>query len=350
VPDRIAGGVTVNYQLEYWLNRWLESKTAIRKSTVRTKRKVATNLIDLLGPQFDVRELKASTGRDLADFLRTGARKVGIGSSQQPNGLSEGTVQRRLQYAREIGRFLHEEEVLPSNPLENLRTKRISAKSSLQYVNHDRYGKVLDTIPTDTSVGVQYRAIWALSRCAGLRGASEFMYMEMEHVTFGTGTMDDPGRIQIISPKTEHAGKPSRKCPMFPGVRGSLAALLEIHDSKDPYLFQGDKWDKARERGEATFLNLGTTMSKYVSRAGLDCWPRLFVSNRSSSAIDLAGLGFLHHQIAEWLGNSTLILLKHYLSSTMDDFARAAGVTADESRGGYRGGTPAFPDGLEGTG
>src|SRR5262249_5467906 len=69
--------------------------------------------------------------------------------------------------------------------------------------------------------------------------------------------------------------------------------------------------------------NLRTRLTKIIRRAGLMPWPKLFHNLRASRETELAATYPLH-VVCAWIGNSTLIAQKHYLTVTEDDFQRAA--------------------------
>jgi integrase len=84
------------------------------------------------------------------------------------------------------------------------------------FVSQDDIDKVIDQWPD-----AEWRLIVALSRYGGLRCPSEHLALRWEHVLW------DIGRINVISPKTEHVGKPERVVPLFPGLEPFLRDAFE---------------------------------------------------------------------------------------------------------------------------
>ena len=72
--------------------------------------------------------------------------------------------------------------------------------------------------------------------------------------------------------------------------------------------------------------NLRTQFKRYMERAGIETWPKLFQNLRSSCSTELAQ-EFPAHVAAAWIGHSVEIANKHYWQVTDDDFARAVGKT-----------------------
>ena len=83
----------------------------------------------------------------------------------------------------------------------------------------------------------------------------------------------------------------------------------------------------------ASNSNLRTQLIRIIRRAGLEPWPRLFQNLRATRETELAQQ-FPMHVVCEWIGNSQLVAVKHYLQVTDADYQRATTHTAstdDES-------------------
>jgi hypothetical protein len=81
--------------------------------------------------------------------------------------------------------------------------------------------------------------------------------------------------------------------------------------------------------------NLRTQLSKFIKRAGLEPWPKLFHNLRSTQETELAETYPLH-VVCSWIGNSQPIAAKHYLQVTDDHFAIAASDPALNRHRAYR--------------
>jgi hypothetical protein len=60
--------------------------------------------------------------------------------------------------------------------------------------------------------------------------------------------------------------------------------------------------------------NLRTTLTKIITRAGFQPWPRLFQNLRASCATDWVEK-YPNHVVAKWLGHSPWIAATHYLQA-----------------------------------
>jgi hypothetical protein len=79
------------------------------------------------------------------------------------------------------------------------------------------------------------------------------------------------------------------------------------------------------------YANLRTAFEKIIQRAGHEQWPGLFVNLRKTRVTELANAGHPLQSVAQWLGHSVDVLIKHYLIARDEDFEAAiAGVTAKE--------------------
>ena len=136
----------------------------------------------------------------------------------------------------------------------------------------------------------------ALARYGGLRIPSEIREMKWEDIHWSEG------RITINSPKTEHHhGGESRIIPLFPELLPHLQEQFELADVGSVYVFS----DRIRYH-----TNLPTTFKKYIKRAGIEVWPKVFQNLRSSRETELAE-EFPMQAVCKWIGNSQPIAMKH---------------------------------------
>jgi hypothetical protein len=64
-------------------------------------------------------------------------------------------------------------------------------------------------------------------------------------------------------------------------------------------------------------------MARYVKRAGLTPWPKLFQNLRATRETELAAEHPIH-VACDWIGNSKAVAKKHYLQVTDSDFQKTA--------------------------
>lgn len=128
------------------------------------------------------------------------------------------------------------------------------------------------------------------------------------------------GRFLVRSSQTEHAlSRGKRWVPLFPGLRPYLEALFDAAPPGQIHIIQGYRDSEQ---------NLRTTFKKIILRAGLLPWPRLFQNLWACRKTELTQEYPLHAVVA-WMGNTTLVAAKHYLSVAERDYEKA--LHAEES-------------------
>ena len=157
----------------------------------------------------------------------------------------------------------------------------------------------------------------APSRFGGLRCPSEVLSLRWQDIDW------ESGRIVVTSPKTEHhAGRASRTIPMFPELRAVLTDAFEAAPDGAEYVVD-EKYRKAA-MGPAGWMNanLRTTLLKFIRRAGLQPWPRLFHNLRASRETELVET-YPVQVVTGWLGNTPSVALRHYVDPTEAAFDEA---------------------------
>jgi hypothetical protein len=79
-----------------------------------------------------------------------------------------------------------------------------------------------------------------------------------------------------------------------------------------------------RAQGEP---NLGTEAKRIIKKAGFEPWEKTFVNLRGSCSDELER-EYPAHVVDAWMGNSSRIRRRHYLTVTQTDFERAASYPA----------------------
>jgi integrase len=200
-------------------------------------------------------------------------------------------------------------ELIDRNPFKDADRATSSGDRRRQFfVTREITSRVLDALPD-----AEWRLLFALSRFAGLRCPSEHLCLRWSDVDFAAG------RMLVTSPKTEHHdGKESRTVPIFPELRPYLEEVYDL-------AIDGTEFAITRYR--RSNANLRTSLIRYIRRAGLEPWPKLFNNLRSSCQTELEE-HFPSHVVCAWLGNSERVAREHYLQVTEAHFERAIGSGA----------------------
>lgn len=226
--------------------------------------------------------------------------------------LAPATVAKRVHIAKGIFGRAVKWGLLAKSPFADIRAGSQANPDRSHYVTRADVDAILAACPDDG-----WRAVIALSRYAGLRCPSEITLLRWGDVNW------ERGRLHVRSPKTAgHEGHAARFVPIAPELRPVLQRLF---DDAEP----GTEAVLPRLRDPK--VNLRTTFTKIITRAGVKPWPRLFHNMRASCATDWCER-FPGHVVASWLGHSPLIAAKHYLQVRDSHFDAAAGNSGSDAK------------------
>ena len=233
------------------------------------------------------------------------ARVKGADGKEVMRRLAPATVAKRVHVARSIFKRAVRWGMIPASPFADLRAGSQANPDRAFYVTRESIRAILEECPDS-----QWRAVVALSRYAGLRCPSEVTLLRWADVNW------ERLRLTVRSPKTAgHEGHAARVVPIV----AELQPILQ------------DLFDQAETGTEAVIprlsdasMNLRTTFTKIVAKAGVKPWPRLFHNMRASCAMDWVER-FPSHVVAGWLGHSPLIAAQHYLHTRDFHFDLATG-------------------------
>jgi hypothetical protein len=147
---------------------------------------------------------------------------------------------------------------------------------------------------------------------------SEVLSVEWGHVDWAGG------RVTVPSPKTDrYAGKASRTIPLYPELRRHLEDARKHAPTGGTHVGGGGHLAKAAGPRRGRNCNLRTAFLDLVVRAGVEPWPRLFHNLRSSRETELLE-AFPLHVVAQCMGRSPAVSVRHYAQLTHEHFDRAA--------------------------
>jgi integrase len=279
----------INATLDRLLTAFFET-LAVKPGTATTYKQTRTSLEDHFGgekPLSDITPLECDRWRQVMRDAK----------------LAEATISKRVKTARQIFRQGVRWKMLAENPFADVKAGNQTNKARMHFVSHGVAQQVLDACPD-----VQWKLLFALSRYGGLRCPSEHLMLKWSHVDW------EKNRLLVHSPKTEHHnGADRRFVPLFPELR--------------PYLL--DAFSQAEEGAEHVITrcrdsktNHRTQMERFIKRAGVKPWPKLFHNLRSTRQTELTEK-FPSHVVCAWLGNSRAVAQDHYLQVTDAHFAQA---------------------------
>ncbi|MCC5828286.1 MAG: tyrosine-type recombinase/integrase [Phycisphaeraceae bacterium] len=241
----------------------------------------------------------------------TSADADGYRAAMLGQGLARATVAKRLRYARHFFTVAVRRKLIESNPFSHLRGVIKGNPERQRYVDPATVDRLIESVPD-----AGWRLLIALARYGGLRIPSEALALKWSDVDF------EGKRFIVRASKTEHhADGGIRVVPIFPELEQRFVEALEQAGAGENHIF-------ARFRVGSG--NLGTQLRRYIRRAGLEAWPKVWQNLRASRATDLVER-FPSHVAAAWLGHTERIADAHYRQVTDEHFARATGVPGDRS-------------------
>lgn len=227
---------------------------------------------------------------------------------------SRATVGRVVKHARQIYAAAIEAGITTVNPFVAVEAWACENPARKVFVERATIDAVLAAEHQP-----RYRRLIALARYGGLRVPSEIYGLDWSDFDWVGGT------FRVRACKTRE-----RRVPIFPELR---QILEPDRQPAGPVVPGGD-----------SAINWRQHLLRVIQRAGLEPWPKLFHNLRASRETELVR-DFPLHVVCEWIGNSGVVAVRHYLTVQRSDIDRAVGGTEVAHRGtpaGYLDGVAAF--------
>jgi integrase len=279
--------MTLGGFLDNYVQRRGEDKPRTADHIEQSRRRA----LEFFGADKDLRSITPGNGDDFLVWLK--------------GKFASTTAARTFRRARQFFRAAVRSRLLPSNPLDDIKTPSEVDTSKQVFITTEATLKVIEELPS-----LDLKVVVALARFGGLRIPSELTELRWEDVLW------DKGRLRITSPKTEHhEGRGDRWIPLFPEVRRFLDQAWDAAPEGSTHIIQ--------TKYRAGDANLRTPVLRAIRHAGIAVPPKLFINMRSSRETELAER-FPLHVVTAWMGNTARVAQKHYLQVTDDHFARGA--------------------------
>jgi integrase len=219
------------------------------------------------------------------------------------SGLARATIAKRSRYARHFFEVAKRRGLIESNPFAHLKGAVKGDPGRRCFVPGDVVAKVMDAAPD-----AEWKLLLALARWGGLRIPSEALALTWHDVDF------EHKRFLVRASKTEHHEDGGvRVVPMFPELTPHFQQVFDEAEEGAVHVI-------TRYRSPAT--NLRTQLQRYIHRAGVSPWPKLWQNLRASRATELADT-FPSHVCAAWLRHTEAIADEFYRTVTDQHFERA---------------------------
>lgn len=279
-------------------------KSELKGSSQIVYGNVKANLIEHFGASRDMATITPQDARDFKKWLEESANRKTEGTA-----LAANTVRKRTGVCKTLFDAAIEEGLIVRNPFAKLPSSVRPNADREHYVTMEDFAKLLKHVPDS-----DWRLLLMLARIESLRIPSEAVTLQWEHIDFKAK------QLLIYATKTERK-KPIRVAPLLPIVE---AAMKPSTGKVFPWLTEE--------------TNLRTQLLKYIKRAGLEPWPRLWQNLRVSAATDFARI-VPAHVAARICGHTVQIARLFYWQVTDSDISEAR-----EKFGGLTGGLNLLSD------
>ena len=242
---------------------------------------------------------------------------VSNGRFDGKGGLKPATVWKRLQHVVAFFEMMVKDDEITKNPFDGLTMSPVVDTDRNEYIDEETIYKVMDVLPD-----AEWRLLVALWRFGGLRGSTEPLLLRWQDILWAQG------KIVVHAKKTKrYEGKATRIIPIFPELLKPLEEAFELANEGAVYVIEkhipASMRDADRSKLDKVKANLGTIFAGYIKRAGLVPWGKIINNLRASMETDLLNgkygtIGI--STIADWLGHSPKVMLKHYGRVREDDF------------------------------
>jgi len=285
----VNGPETPHESLSAWISQFLALRPEICERTAGMYAACGARLVDFLGANTEIGKICA------LDAKRFRAHLIGH--------LGNATVFRICSEARSIFQEAVDCELIERNPFAKAVPKKPRRDAKWQIIDLDTLERLFSVAPMDCGL------LLGLVRLAGLRQAEALRLMWLNV---------DLGRRRIL---VAHAGDyettkgRTREVPIRP----------RLHD----LLFEASMGGGDEQRVLAGMRrgSLWRAFRTLCARANIEPWPQWCQAMRRSCQTEWAGQYPLH-VVAEWLGNSPKIAMRHYLRATDGDFEAVSGELA----------------------
>lgn len=220
--------------------------------------------------------------------------------------LSKATKGRTIKTGKQIFKWAMKRDLIEKSPFAELVGNKSVNPDRMVFVDRATIDRVIDHCPD-----AEWRLLIALSRYAGLRCPTEHLELKWSDINWERGVMT------VRSPKTKrYPNGASRVVPLFKELKPYLEDCFHRPDA-DPVHVIG--------RYRRSNANLRTQLERYIARAGLKTWPKLFQNLRASRATELK-TSLPAHTAAKIMGHSIEVAANHYWQMTDADIDAALSV------------------------
>ncbi len=281
--------------LKAFLDRYIKGRTDVKTNTVKKYKSTRKRLIEFFGAEKPLRDITQGCADDFRLHVAGTVKE-------------ENTVRKHIAVAKLFFGAAKKRRLISENPFEGQASAIRPNRKRFYFVSVAESIKVLSEMRDN-----EWRLIFVLSRYGGLRCPSEHLGLRWQDIDW------ERGRVTVHAPKTEHhAGHESRVIPLFQEMREPLDIAFTNAEPGAEFVIQ---------RLRSGSQNWRTQMKRFITRAGLKPWPKIFQNLRSTRQTELEE--FLpSHAVTAFMGNSRPVAERHYLQVTDAHFERACSLNS----------------------
>ncbi len=277
-----------------YLQRYLDSRTDIKKGTLELHERTASYLLEYFGESIRIDRITRAAAADWRSSLAKG-------KASKHEGLAEGTVCQHIRNAKTIFNHALRDDLVLFNPFDRLSGIAPEPDKNWRYVSPKDFEKLLDACPS-----IPWRALLSLCRLAGLR-QGEALNLPWSAVDW------EHRRLEIVAEKTARR----RIVPIEPDLFNLLLEAFSKRDKSKPLVIP------RRSLGQS---NLWRDFGVICKRAGLQRWASWCQVLRRNRETDWAQK-YPQYVVSAWLGHDIRVSSRHYLQVPEELYDKVAGIS-----------------------
>lgn len=225
---------------------------------------------------------------------------------------------RRIKHVKTMFGQAVEMGWITKNPFEKCRGTARANRTRDHFVEPEEAQQVLDACPN-----TRLKLVFSFGRWGGLRIPSEIAFMRWGDVDW------DGGKIKICVPKKttkidqENGNFNIRYIPLFPEIRKALEEYKADLPQNGGLTGRNDLIFPGMEDTLRAGALLRKQLRQVLKRAGVEEWPKLFMSLRATRDTELQRIypGFI---VCAWIGHSMAVSEQYYLQVPEETYRQAS--------------------------
>lgn len=275
-----------------------EKSLVIADSTRGTLKYVRENLKKFFGADRDIATITPADADEFRAWLPL------HGADQKDARLADTTCSRMCKRAKQMFEYAtSKKKWLRENPFGHMTGWKDSNRERDYFVSLELTERIFQA-----ATNAEFRAIVALSRCAGLRCPSEILPLRWEWIDW------EEGWIYVRVPKNlRYEGKEIREVPLFPQARKYLEELQQAAPEREPLVFPNH---------QMTGAGVTSELQRVCRSINVALWAKPWQNMRASCETELLET-FPVTVVTAWIGHSPRVMRKHYLLVVKEHHTKA---------------------------